>query len=570
MGLALARVVVLANICCTAADARMQVTRGRRMTLADEGAELPVVDVCIVGAGPVGLALALSCEARGLSVILLETGALDGPSNAEENFAPVEYTNGHHATAGATSRGVGGTSALWGGRCVEFDDLDFAKRAHVPHSGWPITHSDLRDHYAAAFAFLNCGAHYAHLDGKEIRGGDVETLTIERWSARPALGPLYKAHLQASARITLLTEATAVGIELDPMGLHVETIRVHRRGRMLQVRAKNHVLACGGLENARLLLATQRDWPRKFGGSDGALGRFYQGHVTGHISIIELADSMLEKALLFQKDRDGRHFRRRLQINARTQLDNALLNAAFWLDGLSISDAAHSSGAFSALYLPLAISGLYGMLSEGRAPKTGNGRYHRYREHLRNVRSDPALLRDLASSAGNFLGSRFRGRRTVPSPKGRYLLRYHAEQTPTRESRVCLSNRQSSAFLPALKVNYLVDDSDAVSVVRSHQLLDRWLRENGMGRLDYLQETPERGDAVRRQAFDGYHQIGLTRMSEHPTDGVVNTDCRLHDLSNLYVAGSAVFPTGGQANPTLPAVALALRLGAHLAARPHP
>ncbi|WOS65712.1 GMC oxidoreductase [Sinorhizobium fredii] len=533
------------------------------MIAGGAAADLPVADVCIVGAGPVGLALASSLEERGLSVLIVEAGALDGQSNVSDNFGPIDYTNAHHATAGMTSHGLGGTSALWGGRCVEFDDLDFAERAHVPHSGWPISHADVRDHYAAAFAFLNCGA--APADGKDVHGGDAVTSTVERWSARPALGPLHKAHLRASKRITLLSEATVFAIELEPEGLVVESLMVQRQGRALPVRAKNYVLAGGGLENARLLLATQRHWPAKFGGPQGALGRFYQGHITGHISVIEFADKRVEKALSFQKDKEGRHFRRRLQVSAGRQHDNHLLNAAFWLDALSIADAAHGSGALSALYLPLAISGLYGMLSEGRAPKTARGRQQGYREHLLNLRSDPALFRDLAASASSLIGSRLPGRRTLPSPKGRYLLRYHAEQRPIPESRVVLDDSPSHAYLPALKVNYLVDDEDVASVVRSHQLLDHWLGESGTGKLAYLHEGPECRQAVRRQAFDGYHQIGLTRMSKDPRDGVVNADCRLHDVANLYVAGSAVFPTGGQANPTLPAVALALRLGAHLA-----
>jgi choline dehydrogenase-like flavoprotein len=525
-------------------------------------ADLPMADVCIVGSGPVGLALALSCEERGLSVLLLEAGALDGPTNAGDTFGPIDYTNTHHATAGMTSRGLGGTSALWGGRCVEFDDLDFVERAHVPHSGWPISHSDMRNHYAAAFAFLNCGVQPP--DVKDVPDGGGMTSTIERWSARPALGPLYSAHLRASKRITLLAEATVFSLELQEAGA-VESLMVHRQGRTLPVRARTYVLAGGGLENARLLLATQRHWPAKFGGPQGALGRFYQGHVTGHIAVVEFTDRKMEKALLFQNDREGRHFRRRLQISASVQCDERLLNAAFWLDALSIADAAHGSGALSALYLPLAISGLYGMLSEGRAPKTAPGRQQGYREHLRNLRSDPAFFRDLAASAGNLIGSRLPGRRTLPSPKGRYLLRYHAEQRPLAESRAYLDERLSNAYLPALKVNYLVDDEDVGSVVRSHELLDHWLRENGTGKLAYLYDAPERREAVRRQAFDGYHQIGLTRMSREPRDGVVNADCRVHDVANLYIAGSSVFPTGGQANPTLAAVALALRLGAHLA-----
>ncbi|KXF77215.1 hypothetical protein ATN84_07315 [Paramesorhizobium deserti] len=100
--------------------------------------------------------------------------------------------------------------------------------------------------------------------------------------------------------------------------------------------------------------------------------------------------------------------------------------------------------------------------------------------------------------------------------------------------------------------------------MKSHAVLDRGPQASGIGRLEYLQ-TPDRCDQhVLDQALDGYHQLGITRMSESGRDGVVDPDCRVHDVSNLFVAGSSVFPTAGQANPTLPAVALSLRLGDHL------
>ncbi len=107
-------------------------------------------------------------------------------------------------------------------------------------------------------------------------------------------------------------------------------------------------------------------------------------------------------------------------------------------------------------------------------------------------------------------------------------------------------------------------EQDLTSVLKSHEILDAWLRRTGLGRLEYLHEAPERRSAVLAQAFDGYHQIGLSRMSRTPDDGVTDADCRVHGITNLYLAGSGLFPTGGHANPTLPAVALALRLAIHL------
>jgi choline dehydrogenase-like flavoprotein len=116
-------------------------------------------DVCIVGAGPVGITIALECEAAGLNTLLLEAGQpspqgkLDGLCEAE-----IVDPSRHAALDVVTRSGLGGTSAVWGGRCVPFDDVDFAMRSFVPHSGWPISHRDVRPWYSKAAFYLDCGS----------------------------------------------------------------------------------------------------------------------------------------------------------------------------------------------------------------------------------------------------------------------------------------------------------------------------------------------------------------------------------------------------------------------------
>src|SRR5690606_24987902 len=129
-------------------------------------------------------------------------------------------------------------------------------------------------------------------------------------------------------------------------------------------------------------------------------------------------------------------------------------------------------------------------------------------------------------------------------------------------SRVQLRNTDTGSVL---SVDYHAGKDDAQSVLRSHALLDKWLRQNGLGKLEYLHDEAGREQAVLDQALDGYHQIGLARMSTSSSQGIVDGNCKAHDIANLYLAGASVFATGSQANPTLPAVALALRLGDHLA-----
>ncbi|MGI6853840.1 GMC family oxidoreductase [Mesorhizobium sp. 1B3] len=130
-----------------------------------------------------------------------------------------------------------------------------------------------------------------------------------------------------------------------------------------------------------------------------------------------------------------------------------------------------------------------------------------------------------------------------------------------------LLDDNNDAPLPNVRVNYRFAERDAESVVRSHEVLDRWLRDHNLGLLEYLCPPQERLEHVLEQAVDGYHQIGLTRMCANLRQGVVDANCRVHDTDNLFVAGSSVFPTAGQANPTLSAVALAMRLADHISRR---
>lgn len=534
------------------------------MILADTGAIPNDSDVCVVGAGPVGLALAFKLESLGLTVTLLEMG---GGSNAESSSrADVEFRNGHHAASAAVSRpGIGGTSALWGGRCVAFDDLDFERREHVPHSGWPISHAEISRYYHEAFAFLGCSVEDLRPIDFGVSDASVRTDAVERWSRQPSLGPVYAERLAASAHIHVLPEACVTEILLEADQQQVQALKVRRRGQTFEVSAKHYVLAGGGLENARLLLALAERSPPLAAAAGPTLGGFYQGHLTGYIALLQLDKPRDALALTFRKDSKGLSIRQRLQIAPAMQLDRQLLNTVFWIDAISIADPVHGSGVLSVCYLFLAATGLYRRMSRGLAPTARGLRHIDKKRHWKNVKEDLRSPGALLRAAGLLLRRRAAGdRHTLINPKGRYLLRYHAEQVPNPESRVALRRSNDPQAPAALSVDYRVVDQDIDSVLQSHDIIDDWLRRNGLGRLEYLHDASHRRQAVMDQAFDGYHQIGLTRMASDPSEGPADTDCRFRGVSNLHLGGSCLFPTGGHANPTLPAVALALRLAVHL------
>lgn len=529
-----------------------------------------VFDVCVVGAGPVGLSLALEAAARGLHVLLLEAGTQAGAGIAATGRSTAEVLDtAHHAPLDrVTVSAFGGTSWLWGGRCVPFEDVDFEVRDHVPHSGWPISAADLSAYYARAAHYLDCGSPGFRSDDPDWPGmPDVSMAQQERWARHPRFNRSLGARALAHPLVAVLCEARVIDIAFDDDLGGVGGVRLRHPAGSVDVKAEDFVLACGGLETTRLLLAVQRRRPTLFGGASGDLGRYYMGHLTGSIANIELENPAMFRDLDFRRDEGGTFVRRRFTISSSAQRAHRLLNTSFYLGNPSVWDHRHGSATLSLFWLVLNLPGLGRItgrsltLDRHRGPRSGA-----WRRHVRNVLRRPgrAVVEIVQMAYLRFLAAVRRSVYVVRSADGVYALRYHAEQVPNADSRVWLSESTGEDDLPKLVIDFRYLGQDVDSVLAAHVLLDEQLRAAGHGRLAYLHPDTEQAAAVLAQAGDGYHQIGTTRMSATPERGVVDADCRVHGLANLYVTSSSVFPTAGEANPTFMAVCLAVRLADRL------
>ncbi|MDA8232751.1 MAG: GMC family oxidoreductase [Magnetospirillum sp.] len=539
-----------------------------------KGSELPEggrieADVAIVGGGPAGITLALELADSGLQVLLMEGGGGRTSPRADSFTGEVADGTRHPPLTLYRHRGLGGASALWGGRCVPFAPVDFEVRPHIPWSGWPIGATEFAPWYARAGAWCESGPsrfRVAEALGPDappavtgLTDPDIESDGLERFSRPTHFGRRYRRMLAAAPRLRVVVGAMCVGVDTMASGRAVEALRFAvRPGHLFTVRARAYVLAAGGLETTRLLLASGigGEW----------VGRFYMCHLEGKAAWARFRPGT---SVIFAYERDGggvylrRHFALSPDAQRRLRTTNVILR----IEPPAIADPSHVNPVLSALWLSrtflkpeyarkLASFGYRGALPVGASALV--------LRHLANVTGN---LPELARFSADWLLRHTLARRKLPyvataATNGAFSLDYNAEQVPNPESRVTLTDKRDVFGVPRLHVNWQVTPQDTESIVAAHRALASALARSGTGRLEFDE------DAIRGgyNAIGGHH-IGTARMADDPSAGVVDRDCRVFTVENLWLAGSAVFPTSSHANPTLTIVALAARLAAHLAAQ---
>jgi choline dehydrogenase-like flavoprotein len=329
------------------------------------------------------------------------------------------------------------------------------------------------------------------------------------------------------------------------------------------VRARATVLAAGGLETARLLLASRDVARAGIGNGHDVVGRYYMCHIAGNLGLLQVHGPTGAVRHGYERSPEGIYCRRRLSVTAAEQQRLGLANLVARLHFARISDPAHQSGVLSGLFLARRfIRYEYAKRLQDAQPQARDGL-----RHLRNVLADPW---DTGAFLAHWVRHRSLAERKFPSVilrnrSNRFSLELHAEQRPLAHSRVTLSEARDALGLPRLRVDWRWDREDIASVRRSLDLMAQEFAASGVADFSYRAETLEE-DLLRFGAYGGHH-LGTARMGTDPRASVVDAHCQVHGVRNLFVAGSAVFPTSSQANPTLTLLALALRLSAHLQQR---
>ena len=530
-------------------------------------------DLCIVGAGAAGISIALELIDSGLNVLLIESGGLKPERRTQALYAGTVIDSQLHSPPDRyRQRRFGGTTTIWGGRCMPFDAIDFEKRAYVDHSGWPLGLEALAPYYAKANRLCEAGE-FAYTTGSAFSGpmrpmiegfhsDRFSTDTLERFSCPTDFGAKYGNQLRAARNIRVLLHANLIKLRTAPDGQCIENLVVGTlAGSRFKVTAKRFVLSTGGLETARLLLASNDTCPQGVGNQHDVVGRYYMCHIAGTIGTIKINRPTSAVWHGYDIAAGGVYCRRRLALRADQQRALGIGNFIARLHHPRITDPAHRNAILSLLFLAkFMIPYEYGKRLHGEERAS----LRTWLRHVGNAVADPA---EVVAFAWHMLRDRRLAKRKFPSiiiksKANLYSLDFHAEQQPNPASRITLGEGVDALGMPRINIDWRYTPRDVDTVSRAIELLAQDISESGVGTFSYDPATVET-EMTRYGAYGGHH-IGTARMGSDPRTSVVDVNCRVHGIDNLYIASAATFATSSQANPTLTVVALALRLADHL------
>lgn len=519
----------------------------------EDGAEIRA-DVCIAGAGAAGIAIANELLGHSSNVAVLTSGGFEFRRRSQRLYAGENVGRPAFSPYRSRIRMYGGSTTAWAGQCRPLQHLDFERRSWVPHSGWPFSRDDLDPYYRRAQGVCHLGPYDYEprawsQEGKPVLpvDGDKIDVRIYQFCHPVDFGQTYKEDMSSAGNVDVYLHANVVDIDVDPDVRRVTGLRVATlAGRRTRFVANRYVLACGGIENPRLLLAANRVASAGIGNRHDLVGRFYTDHPFLFTGYYEPSRPELDGTLHVIEDyaRVGWDQRAHaaLALPADTVRSEQLNDCAVYFirrPNYKIQPSYFTDGMQSLAQLADTVSG-------EDVPDGHLGR------HLKNVAGGlPNIAKVLSCRLGEAL-----------NPRPRLALRTALETTPNPDSRVTIGRRLDRLGVPRVRVDWRVNPDDRRGLDRLYEIMRGEFTRLDLGCL--VEDPAKDEDGWPVSMTSGMHHMGTTRMHDDPREGVVDGDGRVHGLANLYIAGSSVFPTGGVANPTLTIVALALRLADHL------
>lgn len=462
--------------------------------------------IIVIGAGPAGITVTRRLAAARIPCVLLDAGG-DSYSDESQSFYEGQTIGDYYFDLSTCRlRYLGGTSGHWTGWCRMLDRSDFEKRAWIPNSGWPIGREEIEPYFASTREILELR------DFKNDKAISQDFNWIDLIRSDPVrFGDKYYDELDKSEHVAVVLNTYAT--DLTARDGRITSANLYSNGRDgAAIAADRFVVACGGIENSRLLLWSNARSPEPVVPDDRALGRYWMEHpeFVGGESIV----------------RDY------------AALDSDAEGWAFFAPTPEAMERAEVAN-FHALVIPNEREGTKKLVADLAC-------------------TAPSAAEWLVRSVGSHLTCGAR-------------ISVAWEQVPDLENRVALSQTATDdAGVPLVELHWRKNELDRRTILEGMKMFGQTFAQDDFGRVKVREWLLEGEDyPIDDEEIAGYHHMGGTRMSADPSTGIVDSNCRVHGMPNLYVAGSSIFATSGYANPTATIIAFAERLGSHLAAEKH-
>jgi choline dehydrogenase-like flavoprotein len=491
--------------------------------------------VVVVGCGPVGIAVSRVLRRRHKRVVVLEAGPytpVRGHSSSEVELSGLDFTGGV-----GRGTGLGGGSAFWAGQTMRFHASDFSRRDWIPESGWPLSIDDLLPYYAEAESDLGVSAddYYSQtwrrygVDPLSVHDDNIQT-RMSIFASKADIFDRAQRAFEQDQGILVLFNATATEFRRRDDTIHSLVVR-SESGKCAEVSAQSYVLCVGAIETARLFLTPSPDFPSGVGNLSGHVGRHFQDHPNGVVASVAGTPTQLSRIAATYALFYGRRGRvlPKIVASAEQQEKSRVLNACVvpvytWPEESVTAALKQVQEAVAGRSFDLGVSKrvLSALRRPGALARTGMGR--------------------------------MRGRPYVEAPEG-VGLHVYVEQPPAGSGAVTLSKSNGRLGMPMARVEWVVGEEEANTARNLVSLVREQFRRTGLGEVRPLPELAETG-GFQTIVEDSQHHAGTARMALTESAGVCDVRGRVFGLTNLYVAGGALFPTSSYANPTLTMIAV--------------
>lgn len=523
--------------------------------------------VCIIGAGPAGLTIAREFANQNFQITLLESGGFEFDPEIQTLSEGTAIGDPYSVISNTRLRQFGGTSHTWEGqngykqygfRCLPLDEIDFEQRDWLPYSGWSFTKSDLDPFYERAHQVCQIGSYTYKVEEWEDRRAkqlpfksDRIGTSMSQYGLRYPFTEEYPQQIKQTLNITTIIYATVVEIVTDDSNQTVTRLRIAAsKDKQVWLSAKIFILATGGFENARLLLASNQQQASGLGNQNDVVGRYFMDRPILRCSLIPYNHKLLEQTALYDIYRT-----KGVPVMARVRLSEDLMRREHLLNnGAQLFPRPQERQRKATLAVRSLASAI------------------RDRQSLPNITKN--LVTALSGTDYLVAAGFWAAIRKIPSFRrgdwsylpyeklrfSKFEVFYQIEQAPDPNNRVTLGAERDFLGQNMVEVHWKLNPIDIQNAVRVQEIWAEEFDKAGLGKLQFAKKRED----WKFENLAMHHHIGSTRINNDPKQGVVDANCKVHGISNLFIAGSSVFPTAGYSNPTLTIIALSLRLADHI------